>query len=255
MIHPLTSLSEFVRAVQYVAYHVKRSGPHVSIFCLMKVWQTPPLLWQLIFILRNCLPVNSVTTEHSKLPFRLDNSKPRESQLHNEALVVKRAEVECGFQRSACITPLWLLYRTNLLFHIRCFTFRSADRVDFVSAGLFAQQSESLRLERRQVLPLIIETGKLTHSKVSSSSWGNDPLSSQVKLRAFQKLKFEEFFYFCSLSRVFRIFLSVLLLPHKKRKPKRKHSKIIVSIIIYYSILFLKISVQSIRFELICKKV
>lgn len=147
-----------------------------------------------IFILRNYLPVNGVTTEHSKLPFRLDNSKPRESQLLNEALVVKRAEDECGFQwRSACITPIWLLYRTNHLFHIRCFTFRSADGVDFVSAGPFAQQSELLRLERRQVLPLIIETGKLTHSKVSSSGWGNDPLSSQVKLRAFQKLQFEEF--------------------------------------------------------------
>lgn len=42
------------------------------------------------------------------------------------------------------------------------------------------------------MLSLIIENGKLAHSKVSSSGWGNDPFSCQVELCAFEKLKFEK---------------------------------------------------------------
>lgn len=39
------------------------------------------------------------------------------------------------------------------------------------------------------MLPLIIEVGKLAHSEVSQSSWGNDLFSSQVKSSLFHTVE------------------------------------------------------------------
>ena len=136
----------------------------------------------------------------SKLPFRLDNSMPRESQLLNEALVRKRG-IEEGRRVSgypsrwglSCISPLWILYHTRISFQCDGSYFKICRQSGFLSLqGCFAHWSEPLKFERRQVLPLIIETGKLAHSKVSQSSWGNDPFSSQAELFAFQKIQGEE---------------------------------------------------------------
>ena len=48
-------------------------------------------------------------------------------------------------------------------------------------------------LKGRQVLPLIIETGKLAHSKVRSGSRGNDPFSAKWNYEHYKKkVQFEE---------------------------------------------------------------
>lgn len=140
------------------------------------------LITTLIFVSPNKQALPPVTRGvPSTLTFRLDNSMPRESQSLKEGLVRKRDWGRLSQQiRCVCITTTISM----------ALTLRSAKRVDFVSVGLLAQRSGPLKFERRQVLPLTIETCKLVHSKVSSSSL----FSSQVQLCAFQKIYEEHLF-------------------------------------------------------------
>lgn len=91
----------------------------------------------------------------SKLPFRLDKSMPRESQLLNECLVRKRDRRRLSQQIwCVCTTAFLILYRKNIFPTWWLFWyFSSCKRSGFCLSWAACSNFEPLKSEKRQVLP------------------------------------------------------------------------------------------------------